>query len=303
MKKSIILLTLLFFTMAVVIAQTDTVKYWKTDGRVGFNFAQGYLSNWAAGGTSSLNTQGYLQYKANYAKENAKWDNSFDFLLGYSIFGDEKPMKTDDRLELNSLYGLKITDKLFSSLAFSFKTQTNDGFDYKVDSTTPISKLFSPAYLTLGIGAEWSPNKIFSVNIAPFTGRGTFVTDQALADKGAYGVNPAKLDSNGVKIEDGQNFRFEFGGKLSAKINMDIAKNVNFQSKFELFSDYLKNPQNVDVDWQNQFTMKVNSWLNASIMAQLIYDDDIKITDKDGKTGPRTQFKEMFSLGLSYILK
>jgi hypothetical protein len=289
--------------MAVVIAQTDTVKYWKTDGRVGFNFAQGYLSNWAAGGTSSLNTQGYLQYKANYAKENAKWDNSFDFLLGYSIFGDEKPMKTDDRLELNSLYGLKITDKLFSSLAFSFKTQTNDGFDYKVDSTTPISKLFSPAYLTLGIGAEWSPNKIFSVNIAPFTGRGTFVTDQALADKGAYGVNPAKLDSNGVKIEDGQNFRFEFGGKLSAKINMDIAKNVNFQSKFELFSDYLKNPQNVDVDWQNQFTMKVNSWLNASIMAQLIYDDDIKITDKDGKTGPRTQFKEMFSLGLSYILK
>ncbi|NOU47326.1 MAG: DUF3078 domain-containing protein [Bacteroidales bacterium] len=303
MKKNIIILIIIVFTTTIVTAQTDTVKYWKTDGRVGFNFAQGYLSNWAAGGTSSLNTQGYLQYKANYAKENAKWDNSFDFLLGYSIFGDEKPMKTDDRLELNSLYGLKITDKLFSSLAFSFKTQTNDGFDYKVDSTTPISKLFSPAYVTLGIGAEWSPNKIFSVNIAPFTARGTFVIDQALADKGAYGVRPAKFDSNGVKIEDGQNFRFEFGGKLLAKINMDIAKNVNFQSKFELFSDYLKNPQNVDVDWQNQFTMKINSWLNASIMAQLIYDDDINITDKDGKTGPRTQFKEMFSLGLSYILK
>jgi hypothetical protein len=78
---------------------------------------------------------------------------------------------------------------------------------------------------------------------------------------------------------------------------------VNFQSKFELFSDYLKNPQNVDVDWQNLFTMKINDWLATGVTAHLIYDDDIKITDKNGETGPRTQFKEMFVLGLIYTLK
>jgi hypothetical protein len=303
MKKTIITITMLVFLFTLVNAQQDTTKYWKREGRVGFNFAQGYLSNWAAGGTSSVNTQGYLQYSANYAKDNHKWDNSFDFLLGYSVFGDEKPMKTDDRLELNSLYGKKITEKWFSSLAFSFKTQTNDGFDYKADSTHPISKIFSPAYVTLGIGAEWTPNKIFSVNISPLTARGTFVIDQTLADAGAFGVEAATYDITGTKIEDGQNFRFEFGGKLVAKLNVDLAKNVNFLSKFELFSDYLKKPKNVDVDWQNQITMKVNSWLNASIMAQLIYDEDINITDKDGKIGPRTQFKEMFALGLRYTLK
>jgi hypothetical protein len=46
--------------------------------------------------------------------------------------------------------------------------------------------------------------------------------------------------------------------------------------------------------------MKVNSWMNANISAHLIYDDDIRITDKNGKSGPRTQFKEVLSIGLSY---
>ena len=57
--------------------------------------------------------------------------------------------------------------------------------------------------------------------------------------------------------------------------------------------------------------MKINSWLSASIATQLIYDDDILIvTDSqeaivNGETvliekrGPRTQFKEVFALGLS----
>jgi hypothetical protein len=62
----------------------------------------------------------------------------------------------------------------------------------------------------------------------------------------------------------------------------------------------LHNPQNIDVDWQNLITMKINSWLNANISAHLIYDDDITITDKDGNSGPRTQFKEVLSIGLSY---
>jgi hypothetical protein len=300
-SKSIILFFILCSTS--LFGQNDTIKHWKTEGKARLNFSQGYLSNWAAGGTSSINTQGLINYSANYAKDNRKWDNSLDFLLGYSILGDAKAMKTDDRLEINSLYGEKATEKIFYSLAFSFKTQTNDGFDYKVDSTHPISRFLSPAYLTLGIGGEWTPNKYFSVNISPATARGTIMLDQTLADAGAFGVSGAKYDTNGIKTKDGQNFRFEFGGKLSAKFNIDIAKNVNFQSKFELFSDYLKNPQNVDVDWQNLFTMKINDWLATGVTAHLIYDDDIKITDKNGETGPRTQFKEMFVLGLIYTLK
>jgi len=265
MKKIILFSAILAFTVLAVDAQEEPVKDWTSSGTIGLNFSQSHLSNWAAGGEDAMNWQGIFKYGINYAKDKQKWENN---------------------------------------LAFSFKSQFAEGFDYKTDSTNPISKFLAPAYITLGLGMEWVPSKVFSLNFAPVTGRITIVNDQNLADAGAFGVDPAEYDANtGVKLSDGKTSRFEFGTKMTAKLNVDIAENVNFTSKLELFSDYLKNPQNIDMDWQNLVTMKVNSWLNANISAQMIYDDDIMITDKDGNTGPRLQFKEVLSLGLSYNFK
>lgn len=299
--KHITLLLLALICLNLSYAQEEAPKKWTRSGDIGLNFSQSHLSNWAAGGDNALNWQGIFNYNANYAHENNKWDNNISLALGYSHLGDAKAIKTDDKIELNSLYGYKATEKLFYSLAFSFKTQFADGFDYKNDSTNRISGFMVPAYATLGLGLEYVPNANFSINFAPLTGRITIVNDQDMADDGDFGVDPAEYDEiTGDKINDGKTTRFEFGAKMTAKLDVKIAENVSFNSKLELFSDYLKNPQNIDVDWQNLITMKVNSWLNANITAHLIYDDDIMITDKDGNIGPRTQFKEVLSIGLSY---
>ncbi|PKP49843.1 MAG: hypothetical protein CVT92_14840 [Bacteroidetes bacterium HGW-Bacteroidetes-1] len=291
MKKNAVLLSYLLIASLVLNAQDKQPENWTREGKFGLNLSQNHLSNWAAGGQSSLNSLGNLNYSANYLKDNTKWDNSLNLNLGYSIIGDAKSIKTDDKIEFNSLYGLKASEKLFYSLTFSFKTQFADGFDYKVDSTNPISRFMAPGYITLGAGMDWKPNAYFTLNFSPLTGRITIVSDQTLADSGTFGVEP------------GENLRFELGAKAMAKLELEVAKNVTLGSKLELFSDYLKNPQNVDVDWQTLITMKVNSWLNANISAHLIYDDDIMITDKDGNKGPRTQFKEVLSIGLSYVFK
>ena len=288
MKKQFFTLLLLGFISLNALAQSDT-SYWKTSAKTSLNFSQSHLSNWSAGGQSALNLLGLVNVTANYKKENHIWDNGLDMTLGYSHLGDEKIMKTDDRIEFNSLYGKNATEKLFYSIAFSFKTQFADGFDYKVDSTTPISGLFAPAYITLGLGMEWKPNPYFSINFSPLTGRVTLVTIKELSDVGSFGVEPGKQS------------RFELGMKTTFKFEKEIVKNVTLGTKLEVFTDYLKNPQNIDVDWQTLVTMKVNSWLNANIATHLIYDDDIKITDKEGKSGPRTQFKEVLSVGVSYI--
>jgi len=299
--KHIALLLLALICLNLSYAQEEAPKKWNRSGDIGLNFSQSHLSNWAAGGDNALNWQGIFNYNVNYAHEKNKWDNNISLALGYSHLGDAKAIKTDDKIELNSLYGYKATEKLFYSLAFSFKTQFADGFDYKNDSTNRISGFMVPAYITLGLGMEYVPNNNFSINFAPLTGRITIVNDQDMADAGAFGVDPAEYDEiTGDKINDGKTTRFEFGAKMTAKLDVKIAENVSFNSKLELFSDYLKNPQNIDVDWQNLITMKVNSWLNANITAHLIYDDDIMITDKDGNIGPRTQFKEVLSIGLSY---
>jgi len=300
MKKSLFILAGTLFTTLIAISQEEKPSNWSRSGSVGLNFSQSHLSNWAAGGENALNASGRFIYQADYTLDKSKWNTNLDLGLGYSVIGDNKAIKTDDKIELNSMYGYKATETLFYSLSFSFKSQFTDGFDYKTDSTNPISRFMAPGYVTLGLGIDWAPNKVFEINFSPATARMTFVTDQKLADAGAFGVDPAVYDNNMNKLEDGKTSRFEFGGKMVAKFNIDIASNVNFTSKLELFSDYIKNPQNIDVDWQNLITMKVNSWLNANITTHLIYDDDIMIKDKDGKTGPRTQFKEVLSVGLAY---
>lgn len=288
MKKILLSCALALILSGVSFGQSDT-SYWKKNGKISFNFSQSHLSNWSAGGQSAINGLGLFGYNANYKKANKIWDNSLGLTLGYSLLGDAQAMKTDDKIEFNSLFGLQaIENKLFYSLSFSFKTQFTDGFDYKKDSTNPISGLFAPAYITLGAGMDWKPNAFFSINFSPLTGRMTIVTIKELYEVGAFGV------------DKGSTTRFELGAKAMFKFEKEIVKNVTFASKLELFTDYLKNPQNVDVDWQNLITMKVNSWLNANIATHLIYDDDITITDKDGNSGPRTQFKEVLSVGLSY---
>ena len=90
-----------------------------------------------------------------------------------------------------------------------------------------------------------------------------------------------------------------FGGKVLMGYKRDIFENVNFGTKLELFSDYLNNPQNIDVNWQVAIVLKVNSWLNVNITSELIYDDDVIFKNDAGlPIGPRTQFNENMMLGI-----
>ncbi|MBK8927730.1 MAG: hypothetical protein IPM74_17965 [Crocinitomicaceae bacterium] len=79
-----------------------------------------------------------------------------------------------------------------------------------------------------------------------------------------------------------------------------MMENITITSKLSLFSNYANNPQNIDVNWENLIEFKVNKYISATLATHLIYDDDIDITDADGNTGPRTQFKEVIGIGFSY---
>ena len=286
-------------------AQEEQTSNWTNSGTVGLNFAQSSYTNWAAGGQNALNWLGTFNYKVNYAKDNFKWDNTLNAALGYSYFNfKQKPVKTDDILEFTSLAGLKATEQLNYSLEFAFRSQSAYGFDYAADSTQYISKFLAPAYVSLGLGMEWVPNEHFSINFAPITGRLTIVNDDYLASIGAYGVN--ELDANDTTVHaKGDKVKFEFGARLAAKMKYTLIQNVDYESKLELFSNYLNHPERIDVDWQNLFVMKVNSWLNCNFGTHLIYDYDIPFYDEltgDKIEGSKVQFKEVLSVGLMFKL-
>ncbi|MCF6366081.1 MAG: hypothetical protein L3J35_07750 [Bacteroidales bacterium] len=176
----------------------------------------------------------------------------------------------------------------------NFKTQFEDGYNYPDDSSV-ISSFLAPGYLLVAAGIDYKPNKNMSVFFAPLTSKTTIVNNQVLADAGAFGAEP------------GKNIRNEFGGYLKVAYTKDIATNINLNTKIDLFSNYLNNPQNIDINWEVLISMKVNKYISANISTQFIYDDDIKFQIVDetgmpvfGKFGPRPQFKELLGVGFTF---
>ena len=87
------------------------------------------------------------------------------------------------------------------------------------------------------------------------------------------------------------------GGNLKVEVKYEFLKNMTIYSRVDLFSNYLEDPQNVDVRWDVQLNMTVNKWFSANISTNLIYDNDTKIVQKGGSKGPRLQFKESLGVG------
>ena len=310
MKKFLLTFAVMLFASQMIFAQEEAEqKNWTHGGFVGLNVSQSHFSNWTVGGQDNVNGLGTFKYNMNYLNGKSKWDNTLDLALGYSYFDfDKKPIKTDDRINLSSLYGYDVVkDKLYVTANLNFQTQFADGYKYDTDSTNRISAFLAPAYLTVGLGAQYTPSSWFSLNLAPASGRLTIVNDQELADAGAFGVKGALIDPvTGEILEHGSKFRMELGAQLIANVNYEIFKNVVFSSKLIVFYDYLQDREfnalnkkygcRLDFDWDNALVLKVNDWLNCNISARLVYDEDIIPIEGESFL----QFKEVLSVGISY---
>ncbi|HBG71112.1 MAG: hypothetical protein A2W93_02590 [Bacteroidetes bacterium GWF2_43_63] len=316
LMKNLLLFSLLFLTLSVSAQVTDketdlrklnndSTEGWKKGGMFTVAFSQVSLSNWAAGGENSFSGNSLVNTFANYKKAKISWDNTLE--LGYGIMkqGDQDMRKTDDKIDFSSKFGRKLTTNSFAAALLNFKTQFMPGYNYPDDSTI-ISNFMAPGYLLFAAGYDFKRGDWLSLFIAPVTGKMTIVTDELLANAGAFGVEPAVLNPVDSSIATpGKKMRSEFGGYFKGAFSKDVMKNVKLNTKLELFTNYLHNPLNIDVYWETNIGMKVNKFITVTIGTTLIYDDDIDIEirneagDVIGK-GPRTQFKEVFGLGFSY---
>jgi len=309
--KRILLLLSLIVSISVFgqdEAAVDSTEGWTAKGTLSLNISQSSFTNWASGGENNISGNVLFGGVANYKMGNSIWDNTLLTTYG-SIRKDNDFTKTDDRLEINSKYGNQVfkNKKWSLSAIMNFKTQYTKGYANSGD-TILVSNFMSPGYLNIGLGFNWQPAEYFSLNIAPVDAKMIFVTDQYLANRGDYGVDPAVYDTSGNVITPGKNMKFKFGIYVRAQFNKEIFKNVNLFTTLDLFSNYLENPQNIDVNWELLLTLKVNEWLAASINTTLIYDADVTFeqVNSDGvseRYGPRVQFKEVFNIGLTFSFK
>lgn len=277
----------------------DTIPNgWQRSGIFNINMTQVNLTNWAAGGFSSVSGIAMFNGTADWKKDRKAWDNSLILAFGgQHIHNGSGPQKTDDRIELNSKYGYELKKSLYLAGVFQFRSQFTEGFNADGDR---ISNFLAPGYALLGVGLDYRPSENFTVFFSPLTARMIIMNDKTLFG----GSTDPDLRVYGVK--NGSTTELEVGGYVRMQYKRELAKNITFLTRGDLFSNYLRNPQNIDVTWETLWTFKVNEWFAATLNTVLIYDHDTNLPKVNPEglpyTGPATQFKQTLGIGLSFKL-
>ena len=303
--------------------------YWTNNFTTTLNFAQMNLTSWAAGGNNNYTLTSINRGNANWAKGKKYWNNHLELDYGF-IYSQDKPIvqKNADRLLLTSTWGYKVTEKLNYTANFVYNSQLASGWNYPTPSVeageepTPKqwkdarilrSGFASPAYVTLGLGIAWVPNKWLTVNFAPLTGSTTVVGIEKLRKN--YGMTrknkfedldtyPDAKDDKGIYFVTGKYYRpatFAFGTQLITNVKFKINNNFDVNSNLILFSNYLKNPQNIRVNWDNTIQWRLNKYFSLTLVTNLIYDDNVLIIEEDFPNGHKTiQLKETMQFGFTY---
>jgi len=253
------------------------VPIWKIHGRFTFIFNQSSFTNWASGGENTIAGDLNVNYDFNYKKKLINWDTRILTGYGLSYVSEKGYRKTNDRLEINSLFGIRSREKnWFFSNFINFKTQYARGYNYSESSNELVSAFFSPAYLSLGPGVLWKKSDNLNLNIAPASARFTFVDDDF---SGKFGV------------EEGENVAFSLGFNLSGYYKLSIMDNIEMENIITIYSDYLNKPKNIDIEYQVNIRFKVNKFVKMHLTAHTILDDN---------ASGNAQFRELFGLGLNY---
>jgi len=318
MKKTLLFYLLLFGLVFNGFAQDaedgaeeEKPDGWDTSGNASLLLNQAaFNKEWQGGGTTNISGNLKGTFNANWKSGPWVWDNNLIAEYGKTRFKDsEFDQKTNDRLEFTSTLGRQLEGtNWYFSFFLNFRTQFDKGYaetDTELlipspedpDILIPVNittreletKFMSPGYLQFGPGMLWKKSEDLKVNFAPATARFIFASSQFTDPN-----NPMnQLDGDGryFGIEAGDTSRFEFGTSVQATANFGLVKNVRMENQLNLYSNYLEDPQNVDIDYTMNLLMSVNSWLTANFVFQAIYDDN---------AARGFQIREALGIGLTF---
>lgn len=304
--------------------EEEKPKYWTNTLNSSLNFGQTYLSQWAAGGYNNYSLSGNVDASANYAKNKLIGTTRLQLEYGM-LYSADKPIlqKTKDRIYFESKWGYETTVKHIAySASLDFRTQFSDTYNYVAPSDALMeqyadnpskawkeaaknnlkSGFFAPAYLNVGVGALWTPASWFSLNVAPLSGGGVFVSIPQL--RKTYGMD---LKQEGLEPlpENYRAFRAEFGAQVKLDMSWVINDVFSYATQFTAFYNYLTPKVEPRMTWDNKITWKMTKFFGIMLSTNLIYDPRVLVrdTDKDGVADSKgVQFKEYCEFGFTYTL-
>ncbi|HTJ12889.1 MAG TPA: DUF3078 domain-containing protein [Dinghuibacter sp.] len=267
-------------------------KTWTLGGLITLNFSQGSSSNWSAGAQDfSMSLTSINNFFAVYKKGKNTWENTLNLSYGFTQTSQLGLQKNSDLIDLTSRYGRQLDSSHWAaSLLFDYRSQFSNGYNYYTSSTGKdsnqlISGFMSPAYILLSPGFEYKPTGYFGIFLSPVSSRLIVCTNKNLAPN--YG------------IDTGKTTLYMLGAFASVTYNHQILKNVLYNGRLDLYSNYLKNAGDVNVYFTNQLAMKINKILSATYSLAIIYDDNARRPDG---TLWGTQLQSLLGVGLALKL-
>ena len=259
---------------------------WKKHGFFVFNINQAALNDWSTGGESfMIGINGILNYSVHHKMGKYTFDSYIDMELGVvEAASFKKFRKTTDRFDLTLEMEHSMGKNLNYGLLFNCNTQLFGGHNYSLADHNKISSFLSPGKILLAPGIDLKrqkPMSYFSLFVSPATFRWVTKLDDEFYDQLKFGVDSAH------KVNT------EIGAYLSIHFDAKIKRNAEYIARLDLFSNYKRNPEYVDVLLNNLFTINISNFFAATIILDIIYDHDIKAS---------TQVQEIFGLGLKLKL-
>ena len=261
----------------------DAKEGWTKSGAIGLDLALLNLINPRAGaGDNRLGFGGLLGYQANLKQGKILWDNKFNLQLAVVKVASDPFTKANDVLQFTSQWGYQISEngKWYGAALFDFQTQflPTYGANFLAGDAVPgktltlAAQFLAPAIFKFAPGVIYKPSADFKVMYSPIAVRTIVVANDVVARQAAYIPLKIKTDPNSFQTTD-----FQLGSELRAEYNHKFNDNLVYSSIFDIYSNYLREPQNMAIEWYNSLDFKVYKNVSVNLKTDLFYDHNILV--------------------------
>lgn len=267
-----------------------------------------------------------------------------DFVVSDTIYGtDEMGMITIDSIITDTLYTKipfqKNIDNIWLNSRASLRTSYFSQFYYTADlffnsqltrthegnylsdvnrTGYPVSKFLSPGTLQFSVGMEHRPNDYLSFFLTPASVKFMMVLDDRIADdvvkdrdgnvRGTVHGNPYTVVND--TLITFKNTDTQFGASFRMVYENDITERISLNFNLGLFTNYLDNPDHIDINWRSELNITIVEGLKFSMLSFLNYDHDVFVQISDNKQvggvnglGRRISYTQQLLLKYTIALK
>jgi hypothetical protein len=270
-------------------AEKDTALGWAFGGGIGLDFAMLGLWNPKVGaGANRVGIGGLGTIFASKKEDKWFWRSVFSLQLSTQKIGRTSSTQPDgfqknvDVMRLGSRYGRKIGNGKWYVAGDMFvqtqllQTYSSNYLSAINDQDRVVSKFASPITVTFSPGIDYKPDNHFSFFYSPCGVQWIYVADDAIAATGVHG-NDVERDASGAVISYENDF-LGIGSELKTSyVNKYFDDRLSVTSGLRLYSNYLREPQNIDVLFTNNLNFNLFKGISLQFLFEYFYDHDVKV--------------------------